>query len=139
MIPKKLLTSIPLSIRTIRRLTAECLDGSITLQQFRVLRLVEEGMGQTEMADTLQVTMAAISKMINALVEKKLVTRSQGKDRRCLTLKLTAQGKKILKLVTDHVARRLEIGLKRLDTKEKGDLLKGLEILERYMQFMKEV
>ena len=96
-------------------------------------------MGQTEMADTLQVTMAAISKMINALVEKKLVTRSQGKDRRCLTLKLTAQGKKILKLVTDHVARRLEIGLKRLDTKEKGDLLKGLEILERYMQFMKEV
>lgn len=139
MIPKKLLTSIPLSIRTMRRLTAECLDGSITIQQFRVLKLVEEGMGQTEMADTLQVSMAAISKMINGLVEKKLVDRRPGKDRRCQMLKLTSQGNKILKVVTDHVAKRFEIGLKQLSLKEKTELQRGLEILEIYMQFMKEV
>ncbi len=139
MIPKKLLTSIPLSIRTMRRLAAECLDGSITVQQFRILRLVQEGMGQTEMADALQVTMPAISKTINVMVEKNLVERRPGQDRRCLCLKLTPQGNKLLKVVSSHLEKKFEVGLKQLSAQDKSDLLKGLEMLEKYMLLMKEV
>jgi DNA-binding MarR family transcriptional regulator len=139
MIPKKLMATIPQSIRVIRRMAAECLDGSITIQQFRVLRLIKEGMGQTEIAESLQVSMAAISKMINGLVTKKLVERRPGLDRRCSKLNLTVEGNKIVKVVNSHIEKRFETCLKKLKAQEKIDLEKGLAVLEIFMRNMKEV
>ena len=73
MLSEKLLDTIPYSIRTIRKLISEGLDGTFTLQQIRVLTLISEGQGLTQIADTLEVSLAAVSKMVSSLSKKKIL------------------------------------------------------------------
>src|SRR5690348_5642964 len=98
MLSKKILAAIPHSIRTIRRLAASSLKSDITFQQFRILNLTYEGMGQTQMSQTLQVSMPAITKIVDPLVKRGLLERAPGVDRRSLKLNLTDEGAKIRKL-----------------------------------------
>ena len=100
-----MLPSIFISIRTIRRLAAASLNHEITFQQYRVLGLAYEGQGQTQMSQTLQVSVAAISKMIDPLVKRGLLTREAGNDRRCLKLKLSPEGLRIKKAVTGKLEK----------------------------------
>ena len=138
MLSKKVLTSIPYSIRTIRRLAAVSLDSDITFQQFRILNLTFEGMSQTQMAQNNQVSMAAISKMVDALVKRGLLVREEGEDRRCLTLKLSAEGSRIRKVVTIQVEKELDSNFKKLTKDEQNDLKKGLDVLDKLMGFVNE-
>jgi DNA-binding MarR family transcriptional regulator len=138
MLSKKILESIPNAIRTMRRISAGVLDRDMTFQQFRILTLVHEGMGQTQMSQTLQVSMAAISKIVDSLVKKKLLSREQEADRRCLKLKLTTDGEKIRKLIQGEVAREFDVNLKKLTKKELLELQKGLEVLDKLMGFVNE-
>jgi DNA-binding MarR family transcriptional regulator len=138
MLAKKMLTIIPRSIRTMRRLSGESLAGSVPFQQFRIMVLVHEGLGQGKMSELLQISPAAVSKMIESLVTKKLVARSPGKDRRSLILKLTSKGKKTYDLVSGHVEQRLEESLGKLSLKELGELDRGLSVLEKFMGLVDE-
>lgn len=134
----RILTSIPRSIRTIRRVSADLLNSDLTFQQFRILNLVNEGMGQTQMAQNLQVSMAAISKIVDLLVKRGLLKRETGEDRRCLNLSLTAEGKKVLKCVKSQVEKKIEVHYKKLTEKEKSELEKGLIVLDKLMGFLNE-
>ncbi len=138
MLSKKILSSIPNSVRIIRRLAAGSLASDITFQQFRVLNLTFEGEGQTQMAQTLQVSMAAVSKMVDALEKKGFLIREQGSDRRCLTLKLSIEGLKRRKVVTDHVEKTFEKKIKKLSKEEQNDLIKGLDVLDKLMGHVNE-
>ena len=139
MLAKKILRSIPYSIRVLRRLSAHSLDGEITVQQFRILNLANEGMGQTQMAHALQVSMAAVSKMVDPLVKIGLLTRSPGADRRCHHLKLTPEGKKLHKRVKQQVEKVLSRNFDRLTKEERSDLERGLDVLDKLMGFQNEV
>lgn len=130
---KKILTVIPYSIRIIRILSAKTLENSLPLQQLRVLFLIKEGLKQTEIAEALQVSTAAISKAINLLVKKKYVIRRAGTDRRSISLKITKDGQKILTQVQDQLTRHLDNQLKKLTKKERDRLNSGLLILEKVM------
>lgn len=138
MLSKKILESLPYSIRTIRKISASSLDSDLTFQQFRILTLVHEGMGQTQMSQNLQVSMAAISKIVDFLVKKKLVEREQGEDRRCFKLKLTKEGEKKRKVVHDQVASELDRNFKKLTKKEQTDLKNGLLVLDKLMDYVNE-
>lgn len=133
MLPEHILRSIPSSIRVIRKLTAETLNEELTTQQFRLMNLIHEGMGQTQMANTLQVSMAAVSKMVDHLAHKGLLKRIPGADRRCQGLILTAQGKKIHKRVISHIEKVLNTNLTKLTEDERSDLIKGLDVLDKLM------
>lgn len=139
MLSKKLLETIPKSIRTIRKLTSETLTESLTFQQMRILILINEGQSQSQMAETLQVSHAAISKMISFLTKKKLVVCKAGSDRRTHVLQVTPKSKVILKRTVNYVCSKLDIGINELSSDEKEQLMKGLLILDRVMTKVKEV
>lgn len=133
MIAKKILSVVPYSIRLIRKLSLKSLDGSMPLQQLRILFLINEGRRQSEMAEILQVSGAAISKMINILVEKELVERESVTDRRCVGLFLTTKGKKVLKIVSGDLEKKIDKEMEKLSKKELTKLYEGLEVLEKIM------
>lgn len=139
MLSRKLLETIPKSIRTIRKLTSETLTESLTFQQMRILILINEGQSQSQMAETLQVSHAAISKMISFLTKKKLVLCKVGSDRRTHVLHVTPKSKTILKKTVNHVCAKLDVGINELSKDEKEQLMKGLLILDRVMTKVKEV
>ena len=139
MLSEKLLDTIPCSIRTIRKLYAESLDGALTLQQIRVLTLISEGQGLTQIADTLEVSLAAVSKMVSSLSKKKIIMSKEGLDRRTQILTLTPQGKNSLDKIKKMVRSKLDIGINDLTNDESAQLMKGLAILEVLMKKFKEV
>ena len=139
MLSEKLLDTLPYSIRTIRKLYAESLDGALTLQQIRVLTLISEGQGLTQIADTLQVSLAAVSKMVSSLSKKKIIMSKEGLDRRTQILTLTPQGKNSLDKIKKMVRSKLDIGINDLTNDESAQLMKGLAILEVLMKKFKEV
>jgi DNA-binding MarR family transcriptional regulator len=138
MLAKKLISSIPQAIRVLRSLSTECLEGSLPFQQLRILLYISEGMSQSKMAEVSKVSLPAISKMIEGLVQKKLVTRSSGEDRRVSVLKLTALGRKIASQVTKHVEEELNTGLKKLSSEERAALESGLKVLDKLIIILKE-
>lgn len=138
MLAEKILSTVPLSIRALRKLSSESLHEDITVQQFRILVMTEEGMGQTQMANTQQISMAAVSKMVDHLVKQGLLKRSPGADRRCLQLSLTAEGKKIHKRVTGHIKKVLDAKFDKLTKEEQSDLQKGLDVLDKLMGMVNE-
>ncbi len=139
MLSEKLLDTLPYSIRTIRKLYSESLDGALTLQQIRVLTLISEGQGLTQIADTLGVSLAAVSKMVTALSKKKIIMSKEGVDRRTHILTLTSQGKNSLEKIKKMVRSKLDIGINDLTKEESAQLMKGLSILEVLMKKFKEV
>lgn len=139
MLAKEILRIIPRSIRIIRKLSSSSLDRSINLQHLRILVLVKEGQSQTQMAETLQVSLPAISKMINGSALKDLIERTPGEDGRCLRLKLTTLGKKKLNLVLKEVESKIEPVIKDLTVTERKHLEQGLLVLEKVMNKVNEV
>lgn len=138
MLSKKIFETIPFSIRTIRKIVAGSLQKDLTFQQFRILTLAHEGMGQTQMAQNMQVSMAAVSKIVDPLVKRELLIREQGTDRRCLKLKLTKEGARIRKTIHDQVVKEIDKSFKKLTKKEQSELMKGLFVLDKLMGLVNE-
>lgn len=139
MLSAKLLDSIPQSIRILRKFSTQSLGGFLTLQQFRVLNLIKEGQGQTQIAETLDVSLAAISKMTTSLVNQKLITRKAGPDKRTQVIRLTAKGRLTLEKVKKYVEKKIDTGIEGLSPEDKRELMQGLIVLDKLMQKMKEV
>lgn len=139
MLADKILQTLPPSIRIIRRFSTQAVGGALTLQQLRVLNLIREGQGQTQMAETLDVSLAAVSKMIGSLEKKQLIHRRCGEDRRTHVLGLTSKGKQLLDRVSAYVKEILDQQIKHLSRTEKDQLMDGLKILDKLMDNLKEV
>ncbi len=134
----QILEVIPFSVRTIRRLSSSVLKGRITIHHLRILILIREGQGQKGIAETLQVSEAAVSKTIGSLVDKKLLRKKIGKDKRSREVILTASGTRILNLARELVEEQLIPQLEKLGTDEKDTLREGLLILQKVMSGVKE-
>lgn len=138
MLSKKILGVVPYSVRIIRRLSLQSLNGMMPLQQLRVLFLIKEGKRQSEMAEILQISEAAMSKCINILVKKKFAVRSACEDRRCVALNLTDEGKKVLTLVSGQLEKKMDKNINKLTKKELEQLSQGLIVLEKIMGQLNE-
>jgi DNA-binding MarR family transcriptional regulator len=110
----------------------------MSLEQLRVLFLINEKKSQCEMSETLQISEAAISKMTNVLVQKGMVDRLPGKDRRCHELKLTKEGKKTLQNLSKALKKILDTKLKELTRNEISQLKQGLVVLEKVIGLINE-
>lgn len=138
MIAKKLLESLPFSIRIIRKMTLSVVDGCLTLHQTRVLFLIKEGLGQSQIADVLQVSAAAVSKSMSQLSLKGLIKMKAGKDRRSLEISLTKDGTKTLNKVLQQVEKKLNKEIHHLSIEERDVLMSGLRVLDKLMGQIKE-
>jgi DNA-binding MarR family transcriptional regulator len=131
MLARDVLRTVPRSIRVIRRLASEKLDGEFSLNHMRILALINDGGGPSEMTMALQVSPPAISRMLQCLEAKGLIKRSQAKDRRFALLALTFKGRKALSKVNTAVEEMINNSLDELSTSERRELTKGLSILEK--------
>jgi DNA-binding MarR family transcriptional regulator len=139
MLSDKILESIPPSIRIIRRFSTEAVGGALTLQQLRTLNLIREGQGPSLMAETLGVSLAAVSKMITCLSNKKLIIRKAGDDRRTSVITLTTKGTQVLDKVSDYVKAKMNKHIVELSKEEKEELMRGLMVLDKLVKHLKEV
>ncbi len=138
MLSKNLLATLPCSIRVLRKMFSEYLQDNMTQQHFRVLYLANEGMGPTQMAETMQISMAAVSKVVNCATLNSYLEKTTGKDRRSVILKLTPKGKKVLNSISKRVEKRLDLVMRKLSPEEKEELIQGIVVLDKLMHLMKE-
>lgn len=134
----KVLESIPRAIRLLRKLTVEVLDGSLTFHQTRILFYIKEGFGQSQIAESLLVSPAAVCKVIHQLSEKGFISMCPGEDRRERQMDLTKEGSKILSAVSKQVEKKLNKGIDTLSNHERDDLMKGLHVLDKLIGQIKE-
>lgn len=115
----------------IRRITAE--QFGISVEQFHILRHIRRGHSSvSELAEAKQISRAAVSQAMNALVEKELVSRRRNPhDRRHVELTLTESGERLLDTVFEDTRQWMMQLLSPLNAEELEALRQGLDSLRK--------
>lgn len=105
----------------------------LTVEQFQVLRRIRRGIASVSaIADDSRTSRSAVSKAVDALVNRGLVSRSQDpNDRRNIPLALTAEGQRALSAIYEEAEAWLLSRFERLTTSERTTLLEGLDLLRK--------
>lgn len=110
------------------------LEGSdITVSQFHLLRRIHGGVGSVSaLAAAGHISRPAISRMVDVLVNKNLVSRTQNpEDRRQVMLALTGEGEALLKIIFDNTHLWMSDRLIQLELDELATIVKGIEALKK--------
>jgi DNA-binding MarR family transcriptional regulator len=102
----------------------------LTYAQAQVLFYVAQhpGCHMGQVAKTFNVTLSAVTQIVDRLVQKQLLTRSSNPtDRRVSILELTTRGKALVQELEKLQVEVLEPVLQRLSTRDRDHLIKGLE------------
>lgn len=124
-----------------RRLMAAVLEPlSLTVQQYNVLRILRgagrDGLPTLEIAERMIEQTPGITRLIDRLEEKKLVTRRrQADDRRCVYCSITRAGLALLSDLDQPVLDTGNAALSSLNAKEVAQLV---ELLDRTRQSMNQ-
>jgi DNA-binding MarR family transcriptional regulator len=115
----------------IRQVAAE--KFSMTSEQFQVLRRIRKGIDSVSaLADANRTSRSSVSKAVDALVHKGLVSRLTDLiDRRHIHLTLTTEGERLLKEVYDQAEAWLREKFQTLAPDELALLLEALPILQK--------
>jgi DNA-binding MarR family transcriptional regulator len=105
----------------------------MTEEQFQVLRRIRRGSASVSaLAEASQTSRSAVSKAVDALVRRGLVTRGQDpNDRRNLPLALTDEGRRMMDLIFSEAENWLSARFARLTSEETESLLQGMESLRK--------
>lgn len=113
-VASEILDVIPSVMREVRELMRSHRTADLSVTQFRVLAFVDRhsGTSLSAVAEHIGLTLPSMSKLMDGLVERKLIVREFDRaDRRRVTLKLTARGRTILeaarKATRDHLTHVL--------------------------------
>ncbi len=97
---QQVVEAVPLVMRTIRAQLRSHRRADISVPQFRAMGYIDrnEGASLSDLAAHIGLTLPSMSKLIDGLVSRKLVTRSSdAMDRRRICLALTPLGREDLK------------------------------------------
>jgi DNA-binding MarR family transcriptional regulator len=97
--------NVPLLMRLLRTKFREKRVGDLTMAQFRTLAFVDanQGASLSDAAGHIGLGLPSMSKLVDALVNRELLTRDvYGKDRRRICLALTDEGKRVLDEAYEH-------------------------------------
>ena len=105
----------------------------MTEEQFQMLRRIRNGSASVSaLAEASQTSRSAVSKAVEALVRRGLVTRSQDPlDRRNLPLALTDEGRRVMELIYNDAETWLSARFACLTAEETQSLLLGMESLRK--------
>ena len=112
-------------------------DQQTSVAEWVVLRHLQEkeGMGPSELADSLALTRGAISKILDKLERKGWIARAmQPNDNRAQVLSLTRQGSRILPRLAEIADRNDAHFFDCLDDGERNDLRRLLQKLAEFHQ-----
>ncbi|HVT98783.1 MAG TPA: MarR family transcriptional regulator [Acidobacteriaceae bacterium] len=127
-----LLEAVPQIMRTLHAVIHEISQPEITVAQFRALMFVHrrEGVNLSAAAEFLGLRLASTSKLVDHLVNRRLLTRAPDPtDRRRMILRLTARGEALLQEADDVARRRLAGMLNMLGGEQLQVLREGLGLL----------
>ena len=108
--------------------------SDLSVPQYRILGSIFRGRNLAgEIAKHQGVSQPAMSKMIDALVEKGLIRRdAQSKDRRRIPLLLTPEGESLFLKIRRSAQQEIGKRTVRLNTRDRKELFKGLLQLESF-------
>ncbi len=115
---------------TIRGVATERFN--LTVEQFQLLRRIRRGIASVSaLAESSQTSRSAVSKAVDGLVNKGLVSRSQDpNDRRNIPLALTEEGQRVMNAIYQETEQWLAGKLSRLTSRELSGLLETLDVLQ---------
>lgn len=131
---------IPKAMQSIREEMRHGRGDRLTVPQFRVLAAVNRGITHNkEIGDALGVSEAAISRMIDFLVQDGLIKKTTSKiDRRQSFLCLTIEGAKLYNSIKTKARNRIKNKLDKISSEDQQMAIKGLEILQSNLSILSE-
>lgn len=115
--------------------------AGLSIGQFRLLHMMHKDPERSlsDFADDLGVSVPAVSKMVDGLVEKGFVERTAAAaDRRRLSLALTPQGVSVMKEAKKNLEGRMAAALSGLSAAESAALAKALATLRERLDRTEE-
>jgi len=122
------------SIRLLRTLRREDDGSGLSAPRLSALSVVVFAgpMSLAELAEAEQVRPPTMSRIVDALVDRGLITRvTDPRDRRSVRIMATAEGQQLLNAGRERRVHALIGRLSRLAESERRALARGVEILER--------
>ena len=106
---------------------------SLTVEQFQVLRRIRRGFDSVSaIADDARTSRPAVSKAVDGLVNRELVSRlTDPSDRRHIRLSLTEEGARVMNGIFDQANDWLEAKLAPLTPAERNQLIQSLDLLHK--------
>jgi DNA-binding MarR family transcriptional regulator len=130
---RQVLEAVPMVMAAIRTEMRSHRGSDLSVPQFRVLVYLHrhEGASLSDIAEHLGLTLPSMSKMIDGLVARQLVTRRMDPgDRRRVTLAPTVLGRTAMQSAYKATESRLAERLAALVAAERRTILKGMQVLE---------
>ena len=124
---------VPLLMRLLRRKFREKPIGDLSMAQFRTLGFVDanQGASLSEAAGHIGVSLPSMSKLVDALVNRKLLTRvTHGSDRRRVCLALTGEGKRELEEAYQHTQSFFTEKFAELTEEQRTQLAGGMDLMK---------
>jgi DNA-binding MarR family transcriptional regulator len=118
---RRLIDTAPQIIRSIRREMRSRRSSDLSVPQFRALAFIHNNAepSLSDLAEHLGLTLASVSTLVDGLVKKNLLVRTQSSaDRRRLMLTLTQQGESIYDIARQGTQAHLSSLLSKLSRDE---------------------
>jgi DNA-binding MarR family transcriptional regulator len=129
---RQVLEVVPLVMRTVRTEMRRHRAHDLSVPQFRALGFVQRrpGASLSDVAEHIGLTLPAMSKLIDGLVTRKLMTRrGHADDRRRVTLELTARGAALLQTSRESTHAALAERLSQLSESDRAAVVRAMHIL----------
>ncbi len=123
---------VPLLTRLMRKKFREKRVGDLSMAQFRTLAFLDanQGASLSDAASHIGLGLPSMSRLVDALVNRKLVTRAtHGGDRRRVCLTLTRQGKRELEEAHKHAQAYFTDKLSELSDEERDRVSETMDLL----------
>jgi len=129
---RRVLDVVPLVVRAIRATMRRHRGATLSVPQFRSLGYLsrESGASLSDVAEHVGLTLPSMSKMIDGLVERRLVCRGiSTRDRRQITLSLSARGQATLRRARARTQARVAEMLGVLSEGERASVIHAMQAL----------
>lgn len=126
--------TVLLGMKTIRAEVRCSRPIDVSVPQFRILAFLKhhEGASLSDVADHIGLTLPSVSKAIDGLVKRGLVSReTSSDDRRRVILTLTESGTEAFTITTDATKKRITERLSVLSEEDKEIVTHSMQILSR--------
>jgi DNA-binding MarR family transcriptional regulator len=128
-----ILETVPVVMRAIRNEMRSHRGSDLSVPQFRVLVYLNrhEGASLSDIAEHMGLTLPSMSKMVDGLVARRLVSRRMDPDdRRRVTLAPTALGRTEMQAAHKATESRLAERLARLSASERHTIIQAMQALK---------
>ena len=131
---REVLGVVPLVMCAVRSEMRRFRKGGVSVPQFRALGVVHRrpGVSLSDVAEHIGLTLPSMSRMIDGLVERKLMTRRHDPaDRRRVTLEITARGRGLWQSAYDFTEAALAARMSTLAESERAAVSRAMLILQK--------